>query len=266
MSKDNILFIIEGEKTENQLVQNIRKIFGDEGINNIIPFCSNIYSLYDLLKKYDFEANILELLSETHPEKTQHIQLDKISNIFLFFDYDKQDGHSADYKLKQLLDHFDNETEDGKLYISYPMVEAVKMAPVNRNCKSNCVFPILKLKQYKKEVNKKITNKDATKYSDILKFSRHIWFELIYHNLCKVNCIIFDKYEIPKYEDYKCIFQKAILEGQEKKFLHKNKICVLSPFPLFILDYFGENLYDELIYDINNENIKNIDKHPNCPY
>ena len=55
---------------------------------------------------------------------------DDFSEVFLFFDYDAHQtnlGKSDDVDvINQMLESFDNETENGKLYISYPMVEALR--------------------------------------------------------------------------------------------------------------------------------------------
>ncbi len=56
----------------------------------------------------------------------ENISKDQIAEIYLFFDYDKHASNSSDEKIKKMLEVFDNETEKGKLYISYPMIEAIK--------------------------------------------------------------------------------------------------------------------------------------------
>ena len=52
---------------------------------------------------------------------------DDFSEVFLFFDYDVHQtnlGKADDGDvINQMLESFDNETENGKLYISYPMVQ-----------------------------------------------------------------------------------------------------------------------------------------------
>lgn len=48
------------------------------------------------------------------------------SEIYLIFDFDCQAPQYDDEKLQIMLDFFDNETEHGKLYINYPMIESFK--------------------------------------------------------------------------------------------------------------------------------------------
>lgn len=51
------------------------------------------------------------------------------SQIFLFFDYDFQNRlgtQKVNGILDEMLDFFSDETENGKLYINYPMIESLK--------------------------------------------------------------------------------------------------------------------------------------------
>ena len=52
-----------------------------------------------------------------------------VSEIFLFFDYDFQESRLTleenNRHIGEMLEYFNDETENGKLYINYPMVESV---------------------------------------------------------------------------------------------------------------------------------------------
>ena len=52
-----------------------------------------------------------------------------VSEIFLFFDYDFQESRLTleenNRHIGEMLEYFDDETGNGKLYINYPMVESV---------------------------------------------------------------------------------------------------------------------------------------------
>lgn len=51
------------------------------------------------------------------------------TEIFLFFDYDFQESRLTleenNRHIGEMLEYFNDETENGKLYINYPMVESV---------------------------------------------------------------------------------------------------------------------------------------------
>ena len=133
--RDYKAFIVEGEVREPQIIDNISKVFFAHGNFKIItlPAEENIYMLWKKLKADDFDTDIIEVLRESNDdirEQLVGLSRDDFSEVYLFFDYDmhqtnlgKEDDADA---VAQMLESFDNETENGKLYISYPMVEALR--------------------------------------------------------------------------------------------------------------------------------------------
>ena len=134
-NRDYKAFIVEGEVREPQIIDNISKVFFAHGNFKIItlPAEENIYMLWKKLKVDDFDTDIIEVLRESNDdirEQLAGLSRDDFSEVYLFFDYDmhqtnlgKEDDADA---VAQMLESFDNETENGKLYISYPMVEALR--------------------------------------------------------------------------------------------------------------------------------------------
>lgn len=131
--KKKILFVFEGEKTEKQIVNSLinSHIINEELI--LYAFCGDIYQFYDKIKSYPFDGinettydifTDLKNLSENIDLK--NIKRKEISGIYLFFDYDGHSNYATDEKISQILNFFNEETENGKLFISYPMVEALK--------------------------------------------------------------------------------------------------------------------------------------------
>ena len=77
---------------------------------------------YDLFRSLPLEENGIMI-----PEGARIDTL--FSQIFLFFDYDFQNRIGVDRVndiLEEMLDYFDDETENGKLYVNYPMIESLK--------------------------------------------------------------------------------------------------------------------------------------------
>ena len=133
-----ILLIVEGERTEKRLLNHFYQLYGIENIE-IVPFKTNIYSFYNRLKK-DFahaklSANKLDLdLIDLPLFLNSYLRLkgDKRLNemdfieTILVFDFDPQDPGFSAQVLFDLMRHFSNSTEHGKLYLNYPMVESFK--------------------------------------------------------------------------------------------------------------------------------------------
>ena len=71
----------------------------------------------------------IEVLEENNAQLPAGIKSSDFSEIYLFFDYDFQNTNltldQMNERLQEMLEMFDDETDNGKLYVSYPMVESL---------------------------------------------------------------------------------------------------------------------------------------------
>ena len=129
---DKILFICEGAKTEKQFCNLIidKYFIQKQKPKEFVAFGTNIYGLYDEMSK-DYGLDIVSLVKEKAKAKGDMYNYSKIatggfSSVYLIFDFDFQ-AQQYDYeKISNMVEFFDNETENGKLYINYPMMESFK--------------------------------------------------------------------------------------------------------------------------------------------
>ena len=255
MSSAKVLFVLEGEQPEGNIVARLQKAFPEELADLSsdlvkIVFSSNIYSLYGKLKDDDGFLDVVEVLKEQHKEDKELQDLDResVSQVFLFFDLDihKQPiGESCD-QLNELVQFFDNETENGKLFLSYPMVEAINICDFENGLMSDD----RKLFCIDKCVN------DGFKHfvNDLNRDSKTI---------CRANCrenwLIISK---ANYEKAKWLMhltsvdlfsvldqmqQSAILQHQQKLIKEDNVVATLSAFPFFLLEYVGVGKISEIV-------------------
>ena len=133
---DKILFIMEGDKPDKQLLEtlldaykNVLDYDGDSS-NVKVSYKNNIYSLYSELKELDNGedefADLFPIVQKKDSNLSTHSR-DEFSAIYLFFDLDIHGQQDVFDELKEMVETFDNETENGKLFISYPMVETTKI-------------------------------------------------------------------------------------------------------------------------------------------
>ena len=226
--KSKILLIVEGELEEPRILgsasHGLLSLMG--GDYEIVPFANPIYELYEAYKNGEYD----DLVSYLRLEKGLKMDDDVLSKnafsaIYLIFDFEPQDHKYSDEKIKDLLTLFNNETELGKLYINYPMVEAyydlTSLPDLGYNSKT------VKLdgfngRKYKRQVNT----------STCLKKNRITKKDLCYiimHNYNKAQYITGLK---NTYIDH-----GAILDSQLSLKKEKNEIYVLSTFPLLVVDY-----------------------------
>ena len=122
------------------------------------------------------------------------------------------------YMLWKQLKKDDFETDLGKLYVNYPMVESLRdnKPPLQEYCFRNCAISLDEIGSYKHSVH---TLQD---YQDFRKLDHKKWGELMgQHNL---------------------------YIRQKEKYITLGKIAVINSFPLFLLEYFKEDFWNEMLY------------------
>lgn len=160
MSK--VLFLFEGavaepgifEATVNAILPTLSFVRNGDGV--VCEYGTHIYSLYKRLRSDD-GLDIVKLLLES-PERFpqvyqavsqnrdgESVDEETFEAIYLVFDYDghvnmPQDGDGGyidgDAALGEMLAFFDDASDNGRLLISYPMVEAIRHldeTPADRN-------------------------------------------------------------------------------------------------------------------------------------
>ena len=202
----------------------------------------NIYMLYQVLKKDDFETDVVEVLRDTvelAKDVLAGISRQDIDEIYMFFDYDIQQNNirhgektvTADSALREMLSVFNNETEHGKLYVNYPMVEALYDYK-RSSCEAfySCYVPIDRIKEYKTSSGE--NNPNASKHMQI-----EDWKDILNAFYLRIKCLFeFDELSFDEYQNkvtpYEIYLKETIL------IVEKKKVFVLSAFPEFLFDYF----------------------------
>lgn len=239
-------FIVEGEAREPLIINNISRIFFSHKNFKIItlPAGQNIYMLWKKLDEDDFDTDIIEVLREDHEELAEQLaglSRDDFSEVYLFFDYD---GHQNNLSvnddedvIEKMLASFNNETENGKLYISYPMVEALRdFEPEICGKGENCYISIDEIGNYK------TVSAERAVYPQFKNYDFDIWKEAIDVFSMKISCLM----GRPDLMDYELYTEKVdpyeIFKLQENE-IQKHRVFILSAFPEFLVDYFGVKLW-----------------------
>ena len=128
---EKILFVVEGAKSEPEFFKNIQKTFfsNKNGASILVAYEGNIYEFWNKIKEDVDDFEMLELIKERGSKNRKAlngIYPSDIAEIYFFFDYDGHATCADDIILKEIVDFFDNETEQGKIFVSYPMAEALK--------------------------------------------------------------------------------------------------------------------------------------------
>lgn len=226
--KSKILLIVEGEKDEPRILGNeghgLLSLIG--GDYEIVAFANPIYELYDAYINGEYDDLVSYLRTKKGLKINEKIlSKNAFSAIYLIFDFEPQNHKYSDDKIKKLLEVFNNETELGKLYINYPMVEAYYHLETLPDIQYNdrvIELEGLNGKSYKKLVNKKTCLRKNNISTKDLCF-------IIYHNYVKAKIITKENNNIIDYD--------KLLKCQLKLKKEKNLLYVLSTFPLITIDY-----------------------------
>lgn len=251
--KKRIAFIYEGVKAEENLLSNMVKNFFDSKADVSILNCpadGNIYMLWTRLKNDDFETNVIDVLKEMSTvarERLRDLKASDFSEIYLFFDYD---GHHNNIKkeylnrdiLQEMLQTFNNETELGKLYISYPMIESIKEIDIIKREYKHLYLALDDMAAYKQSV---FSKSDFSNYNDLdekhwliaCNASRRRASLLVrYKNACTYDCFIHN------------LGQEELYFYQKRNYINNGRfLCILNSVPLFLLEYFEEDFWNRAI-------------------
>ena len=273
MSKPVKCFIVEGEDRDYRFINEMIETFF-KGRYDSVTIClsaeQNIYMLYNKLKEDQFETDLIELLREENEQaKTilKDIDRQSIDEVYLFFDYDiHQDnlpkGQDPQRVLEMMLKVYNNETENGKLYISYPMVEALYDYQ-DGYCEpyTYCRYPLNLLTEYKLKSGSR--NPHA---------SRHLrnyedWRMILSVFGLRIQCLFdVDRLDYSFYSKYVTV--ESIFYHQQKWIAHESSVFVLSAFPEFLLDYFKNPFWAKHVtrHKLKFEHCPKIETKRDCPF
>ena len=195
--KDYKAFIVEGEAREPLIIDNISKVF---------------------FSHVNFKI----------------ITLPAGQNIYMLWKKLKEDDSDA---LEQMLISFDNETENGKLYISYPMVEALRDFEEGKCGKEGqCFIPIAEIGNYK------FVSAEHSFHPSFKDYDITVWKSLIEVFAMRISCLM-DSERTITYEQYAEAISPLAIYKMEEDEIQVQMVFVLSAFPEFLLDYFGVKLW-----------------------
>ena len=232
-SRYNTLLIIEGESCEKQFFDKfIKTINADKNIT-IIPFCNDIYELYkyieelgetttkDVILNYcDLDDKARKLLKDT-----------KFVYTYLVFDLDIQDGGEDERKEKlehvtQMVNLFNNETEYGKLFVNYPMMESYRHFDITNPdtlANKSVIVDNDILTHYKELVGQEGTNKNVSKYTS------NDFYTITLAHLMQANLLLNGQFKKPNMTNYVDLIDIAnINKKQSDLILKKKKMLVLN--------------------------------------
>ena len=247
-SRYNTLIIIEGESCEKSFFQKLCNLISIDRNTLVIPFCNDIYELYQKIKEYDFNTTTKDVILnclELNDEIKNVIKNTKFVNTYLVFDLDLQndseDRHIENLeKVKQMLELFTDETgEYGKLFINYPMMESYRHFYFSNpsSLKNKSIISSNEiLINYKNIVGQEGTNKNINSYN------LNDFYKICKTHLMQANLLLNNKFVKPSKLEYEQIIDiKNLHTKQSENILKQNYMLVLNT-SSFIYSEFYPNI------------------------
>ena len=239
MAKRKILLVVEGEKAEKQLFEKLFSVYDLDSDYAICPYRTNIHELYDRMFANGDPENfsLLSVLKEKAEPSDKYIFDQDYSDILLVFDYDPHDNRFSTEHLVEMQSYFCESTDEGKLYINYPMVEACKhfrkmpdYEYLNRDVQANDI------PRYKEVVGSESSYQSLT--LDASKDTLNQMIALIAVKACllaRPGCNPLDTPEL-----YFKINHLDVLVEQNRRMEDEGSLAVLGTCLLFVTDYSRE--------------------------
>ena len=250
--KKKIIFIYEGVKVEENLLNNLTEVFfsstADISILNC-PADGNIYMLWTRLKKDDFETNVIDVLKEMCSiarARLKNLKASDFSEIYLFFNYDGyNDNIPKEYLnidiLGQMLKTFNNETELGKLYISYPMIESIKDVDIKTKDYKTLYISLDGISKYKQGFS------HYSDYSNYRIIEERNWLIACDASRKRASLLVrFDSICTYDYFIHNLNQEKLYLYQKQNYIYNGHFLCILNSVSLFLLEYFQEDFWDRV--------------------
>lgn len=210
--KRKTLLLVEGKFAEVKLFGKILDCFPEIQVDkqNILVYGTNLWTLYHALEKefgsawYEGEIDFIEFLKSSpaiieqidgfqqNQESIVQFNRNSFRDIFLVFDYERQDSLFDAENIRKMLEYWSESTENGLLYINYPMIEAYKhlkkplpdLDYISRKIDCSILFS----DETRNNKYKLIVGSESS-YTDLRKYTRETFKAFVVHNLCKASAI-----------------------------------------------------------------------------
>ena len=230
--RENILFIVEGEKSEPNLIYHLQRAFQIADEFKIFSYETSIYELYDELSLDEYLDIVLFLKEKTTDIDKKQTLSNKFSKIYLLFDFDPHHQKFDFKKTKSMLEKFKDATDGGKLYINYPMIESIKhlkqmpdLGFIKRTVTQ------LEITEYKTLVNQFVT------YSNYTKLSYTTVRDILIHHLSKLCYILKgDKFiDTAQCYDVDSFYSVSLLVKQMECY-SQDRLFIINTSVLYLID------------------------------
>lgn len=146
-----------------------------------------------------------------------------------------------------MIDYFDESTDQGKLFLNYPMMQSYKdFSQLPDDIFKDRVVDINECRDYKELVGLR------SRFIDISKYDHQLFVSLAVHHIKKANCLLTGEFELPLTDEY-VTWSGASIYGCQIQRLHEYGTIFVLNTCLFILIDFAPNRFFRYVQIHNSE-------------
>lgn len=249
MTLGNILFIVEGGRAEPTFLKVLWNKF-HPGVNyQIYSYNTNLSVLakeYFANGDFDEDLDLIKLLKEKGTDSKNSYVLNNVyQDIYLVFDLDPQSEIFDSNRISKLMNHFNDSAVNGKLYLSYPMLEAWKDIKKEHDPDfENRAADMKDILSFKHTVNSDRYCWDRLRsYS---KMDRSVFQTVIMYHLRKANTIQTGRSENPELNHYLNLDLIKLHSAQMDYLENENKILTLCTALFLVIEYEPRKFFTEM--------------------
>lgn len=246
MKSRNIMFICEGSNDEPKFIKRLFDTCYKDSYTTY-SYNTNIHILANHIETDypDFDDGFTDILGilkdyESNPEKSTILN-QQYTDIFLIFDFDPQD-HVTNFKMiRRILEYYTDSTDQGKLFINYPMMQSYKhFQHLPDDNFKNVVVKVEECKKYKKQIG------EISNYTNIETYDYITFISLAVHHLRKANYILQGIYDELTLEDYFNITSNLVYDKQISLLQKTNNVFVLNTCIFILIDFSPQKFFNSI--------------------
>lgn len=241
------LFIVEGEKGEPALIEKLFHAFLPANATfECYSYNTNLHDLAEHIEAYypdlDDYVDILAILREKETDKSKKDLLSATyTDIFYIFDFEPQNHTLRFDTIAKLFDHLNDSTDQGKLFINYPMLASYKhLGEMPDHTFQDRTFSLDACLNYKQLVGKE------SAYQDLRAMNYQTLTSMIVHHLRKAELLLEGHYELPSKDNYLDWDYKEVFEHQCTLAEQEKLVSVLNTSVFVPVDYQPSNFFNQV--------------------
>lgn len=233
-----ILLIVEGDDDEVKFLRGVFNKCSKKTEYKIYSYRTTIHALaQELYNNYnDFDNGDIDiklvLASLEKDSQKKKLLLDDYSDVFLVFDFEPQHDHPHFDTVKRMIKYFNDSTNQGKLFINYPMMQSYKhFDKFPCHDFENLEVSMDEVKRYKELVG------NISGFTDLNKYNYITFYSIAVHQLKKANKIANGVYELINEIEYFNFDLCEVFECEMNLLTSRQVVSVLNTCIFALIDF-----------------------------